>query len=228
MLNNEIIRSFIFCKYKTYLILNGENGNKSDYEQVEDRLYETCKRNFTENIKRSYPECQITYTTFPIYKKARQHSSITINPEVQGEDFLIGWDAIETLDSTKSRMRPIYVPTVICPKERISKDDKLLLTAKTLLLNRVSIPLPDVGKIIYGRDLKSASVRLKDYKKNAQKILDEIVKLAQDNKKPLLFRNENCRAIFGNKRIIYTHFFSVKFNFCTCFATAKDDRHVQN
>lgn len=199
MLNNEIIESFIICRYKTYLILNGEKGNKSDYEQVEDRLHETFKIKFIENVNRSYPESQITYTTFPIYKKGRQHSSIIIDPEVQGDDFLIGWDAIECW-SSKSRLQPRYVPTIISPKERISKDDKLLLTAKTLLLNRVSVLLPDVGKIIYGRDLKSTSVRIKDYKKNAQQILDEIVKLIQDNKKPLLFRNENCRICEFEKK----------------------------
>lgn len=200
MLSNEIIQSFIFCKYKTYLILNEEKGNKSDYAQVEDRLYEAFRSNFIENIKLAYPESQITYTTFPIDKKVHQHSSIIIKPEVQGDDFLIEFYAIETLYSIKARWRHRDVPIIISPKEKISKDEKLLLTAMTLLLSRVSGQLPDAGKIIYGKDLKSASVRIKDYKKTAQKILDEIVKLIQDNKTPLIFRNENCKICEFEKK----------------------------
>jgi predicted RecB family nuclease len=200
MLSNETIQSFIFCKYKTYLILNGEKGNESDYAQAQGRLYDTFKRTFIEKVKRSYPECQITYLTFPIDKKLRQHSSIIINPEVQGDDFLIGFDAIETLNATKPHCKPRYAPTIISASERISKNDKLLLTAKTLLLYRVSGQLPHVGKIIYGRDLKSVSVRINDHKKKAQDLLDEIIKLVQDNQKPLIFRNDNCRTCEFEKK----------------------------
>ena len=154
-----------------YLILNREQGEKSDYAAVEYQLQQIFKTNFLEDIKRSYHESQITYSTLPESIKAIKSSSIIMNPEVRGNDFLVRFDAMEIQMAKINHKKVNLIPIIISSREKISKNEKLSLTIKTLLSNQTSGYVSEVGKIIHGRYLKSALIRIKDYKNSAQKLI---------------------------------------------------------
>ncbi len=192
-LNNEVIDSFIFCKYKAYLKLNENHGNKSDYELIEKELYKKQRENYLEGIKLSYHSRQIIYGALLIDIKVMRCPMILIDPEVKGDDFLISFDAIEISYSKTSRKKVKYMPIIITPKEKFTKDEKISLTVRTLLLNRVVNQLSETGKIIFGRDLKASSIKIKAYRRTAHKVIDELNTSMAGNNKPAIIRNDNCR-----------------------------------
>lgn len=191
ILSNEIIDSYICCKYKAFLIINGNRGNKPDYDLVENRLCKIYRDNFFEHIKKSYHEGQIL-TSIQI-TKTQSDSTIIINPEAKGNDFSVNFDAIEISSTRTGRKRKTYIPIIISPKEAVTKNEKVLLTVKTLLLNRVSSHLTEIGRIIYGKDSKTCCIKIKDYKRTSQRMLDELEILMRDNDKPLVYKNGNCQ-----------------------------------
>ncbi|MFZ3122754.1 MAG: hypothetical protein WA104_05250 [Thermodesulfovibrionales bacterium] len=83
-MSNEIIDSYICCKYKAFLIINGNRGNKSDYDLVENRLCKIYRDNFFEHIKKSYHEGQILTS---IQNTKAQSGAI-----IYGTDDIILWE----------------------------------------------------------------------------------------------------------------------------------------
>ncbi len=193
IITDKLIESWLYCKYKSSLILNKENGQKSEYELVNNRLYKIYKDKYLEHITLSYHEGQIVNSVFPIDIKAQRISKIIMNPEVQGNGFSITFDAIEISNSGAARNKFNYIPISVTPKERIAKNEKVSLMVKTILLNRVANQMVDVGKIIYGKELRKSSVKIKDYKRTAQKVLDEFGIFMKGNDRPVIFWNDNCR-----------------------------------
>src|SRR4030067_2134690 len=192
-LGNEIIESFVYCRHKSYQKLHGKEGVKTDYELVQNKLYELYKQRYVENLKMSCNNTLIIERTFPMDIKLQGNTTIIINPEVNSDEFSITLDAIEIAKTKKSRKRVKNIPIIITSKERISKEDKILLTIKAMLLNRILNQLTETGGIIYGKELKSTFIKTKDYKRHAQKALDGLLQLSKGNNKPVIIRNDNCQ-----------------------------------
>jgi predicted RecB family nuclease len=193
VLNNEVIDSFLFCKYKAYLKMTGNYGDKTDYELAESELYKQYKEQFLTNIRSSYKSEQIIYPTSPLEVNFVRSESILINPEVKGDGFLISFDVIQISHPINTRKKASYIPIMITPKEKLTKNEKISLTVKTLLLNRIIPQFPETGRIILGKKLKISSIRMKDYRRTAQKVLYDLTILMTENAKPLIMRRDNCR-----------------------------------
>lgn len=192
-IGNQIIESFVYCRYKAYQKLNGKEGVKTDYELVQNKLYELYKQRYIENLRLSCNNTQIIERTFPIGIKLQGNPTIIINPEVNSDEFSITLDAIEIAKTKKGSKKFKNIPIIITSKERISKEDKIILTVKALLLNRILNQLTETGEIIYGKELKTTFIKTKDYKRHAQKVLDDLLQLSKENNKPVIIRNDNCQ-----------------------------------
>jgi len=194
IINDELINSWLICKYKSYLILNGEHGRKSDYELINRRLYEIYKDKYLERIKNTYHEYQIINSPFPMSINAQRISNIIMNPVVQGNDFSIYFDAIEIANSGTAQKKYKCIPISINPEDKFTKNNKISLMVKIMLLNRVTNYVVDVGKIIYGKELRKSSVKITDYKRNAKKVLDELSIFMKSSDRPLIYRSDNCQT----------------------------------
>jgi predicted RecB family nuclease len=192
-LSNDMIDSFLFCKYKAYLKMTGNYGDKTDYELVESELCKRYKEQFLINIRLSYESEQIIYPPSLLEVNFRRSQSMLINPEVKGDRFLISFDAIQISHPKNTREKASYIPIMITPKEKHTKNDKISLTVRTILLNRIVHQFPETGRIIFGKKLKMSSIRMKDYRRTAQKMLDDLTALMTENAKPLIIRCDNCR-----------------------------------
>lgn len=192
-LSNEMIDSFLFCKYKAYLKMTGNYGYKTDYELVESELYERYKEQFLQDIRSYYESKQIIYPTSPLEVNSCRSQSMLINPEAKGDGFLITFDAIQISHPRNTRKKVPYIPIMITPKEKLTKNEKISLTVRTLLLNRIVPQFPETGRIIFGKELKASSIRMEDYRRTAQKVLDDLTTLMIENVTPLIMRQDNCR-----------------------------------
>ncbi|MBM4146967.1 MAG: TM0106 family RecB-like putative nuclease [Nitrospira sp.] len=192
-LNNEIIDDFLFCKYRAYLKLIGQRGVRSDYELVEEELYVQYKKQFLEDIESYYKSEQIINPVSSLDKRSRLSPSLLINPHVKGDNFLISFDALRIVSHANARKKMQSIPLMITPKEKVTKNEKISLTIKTILLNSVIPKFSETGKIVFGKKLLTSLVRIKDYRKIAQKMLDDLTALSMENGKPSIVRCDNCR-----------------------------------
>ena len=192
MITNEIIESFLKCKYKSYLKFKNEAGNKTEYELLENELFNLYKKKFHDNI-----QLNSKFQILPIldFRKKNQIKALSyaIGPSVQSKEFEIAFDALEISPHKPSSRKLFYIPISISPKEKISKHERLFLVVNCLIFSKLKSISLEFGKIIYGCSLKSTKINLKTYSKEAQKILRELRKTVSDENAPRFFQNSHCK-----------------------------------
>jgi hypothetical protein len=49
-INNEVFADYLKCQYKAYLKLKGRTGQKTDYEELQNRLFQEYRTNAVEHL----------------------------------------------------------------------------------------------------------------------------------------------------------------------------------
>lgn len=160
-IDDEIIRSFLNCRYKAFLKFNNKVGYKSEYELLEYELSKKCKENFLNKLFVKPDKIQLIKKFEPEKKIKYQVLSYIIEPIIQSNEFLFKFDAIEINPSKDPNEDPLYVPISISPKEKLLNIEKLLLIVKSRLLADLNGKAPEYAKIIHGKNLKSKKFKIK-------------------------------------------------------------------
>lgn len=187
ILTNDIIHSFLYCQYKSYLKSQGKEGERTEYE----RLQETIKN---QSLSMLFQRITAKGKTV-LSPNAKASPSLF----VQGVDFLLNYtfespgirlqvDALEKTLSVSDKSSFSYILTVISSDGHITKPDKLLITCLYLLLQHIPEICPEFGKFVYGSELKTYKVIYKPLIKEAQGILEYI----HEESMPALSLNKHC------------------------------------
>ncbi len=191
MITDEVVESFIRCKYKAYLKLNCETGNKTEFEILEYEILQSRKEEFYKNLRKKINESQIL-NNFDFGKKTQiEVTTFVISPFFHSTEYDIKFDAFEIFPQKKSRKNS-YIPLLISSREKVSKIEKLILCLKFLIVSQLTRITPEFAKIIYGRELKTTKFGLNPYLKEAKKLLREITEVANNKQTPKLYQNNHC------------------------------------
>lgn len=185
MKDNELIDSFIKCKYKAYCIFNHVSGEKTEFERFQEFLTGVYKEQFYKNLVHKN-SLIIESINSPL-----NEISFVLNPVANYNEFTISFDAME-VQPAESNSR-FYIPIVISPREKITNYDKLCLVIKCILFSEANSLTIDYAKITYGKKANVLRLKLKSYLKQAQSIKKELLKGISQNK-PLFFKNEHCKV----------------------------------
>ena len=193
IINNEIIQSFLSCNYKAFLKHSGKLGYKTEYELLEHRFFKMYKEHFLNKLYAKSNEIQILEGFEPKNEIQCRKLTYVVDPIYHSKDFIISVDALEIIPVHNSSKNLLYIPIAISPKEKIYKNDKLLLTIKTLLIGSFCDITPEYGKIIYGRNSRSTKCVLNTYFHEASKLLKKLKKIVNDEYSPDFFKNDHCQ-----------------------------------
>ena len=117
-----------------------------------------------------------------------------IDCQVRAQEMQSHLYAVERLTSPdKTNHRP-YMPIRCVPREKITKQDKLLLAFDALALCTVSGQAPLFGKIIHGRKQATAKVELAGLMDMAKTVIDKIAAQHTSHTPPPLMLNQHCAA----------------------------------
>jgi predicted RecB family nuclease len=192
LISNEVIESFLKCKYKAYLKSNNTIGLKTEYELLEQELHHEYKTKFYNNIR-----VNSDIPILPIWnfrEKAQVNMpTYVFDPRLQSKEFDIGFEALELSPNESSPTKLNYIPISISAKEEIAKPEKVLLTVKCLIITQLRKLSFEYGKIIYGRHLRSTKVHLSLYVKEAQKLLRDVTKTIKHDVAPRFYQNPYCK-----------------------------------
>jgi predicted RecB family nuclease len=193
MINNEVVESFIQCKYKAFQKYVNESENKTEFVLLEFELYKLYKRNFYAKIRSKVAYNQFVEKFHFIKQSPPGKISYFIEPVFKSENFELGFDALEVIPQISPAKKISYIPISISPRERISKLEKLSLCIRSLIFEKKhDIPI-EHNKIIYGRNLKSTKFALQTYAKDANKLLNELKKLVKNGDAPNFYQNNHCQ-----------------------------------
>lgn len=192
VITDEVIESFIECKYKAYLKFNGKPDDKTEFECLQYEILESCKAKFYDNLRAKIDERQILQD-FDFGKKTQvKVTTFVIAPFFRSTEYAIKFDAFEIAPNKSSSRKPLYTPLLISPHETVSKIEKLTLCLKCLVAFQLTKITPEFGKIIYGRELKTTKFNLTPYSKEAKKLLEELIEIINSKQPPSFYENNHC------------------------------------
>jgi len=199
MITNEVINSFLQCKYKSYLKFNNEFGNKTDYELLENELFELYREKFYAKLHAN-PHIHILSTCDFRKNIHVENVSYAIKPSVKVQEYKLSFDAVEISPQISSLRQPSYIPIVVSPKKIVSKRERLSIAIICLLVSQLQRITLEFGQLIYGCQLKSIKLRLPAYSTEARKIFRELHKTVNSENAPRFYHNGHCRVCEYQKR----------------------------
>src|SRR5215471_15827056 len=174
MITEEVIASFLSCKYKSYLKFHSKYGHKTDYEILEHEMLKLYRERFYNGLKIQAANFYIGEIYDLKNKDQFKDTTYMIQIFLKSEIFNIMIDALQILIH-KDSGRNLYIPIMVSPKEKISNTEKVLLSAICLILYELKGIDSDFAKIVYGYNLKSEKVNISVYLKEAKGILRELL-----------------------------------------------------
>ncbi len=148
IITNDIIKSSYFCLYKTYLKINGEFGEKTEYEEMEKEIKaELISKYILKNVN------SIDISDIIIKGKGIKCLKST-NISYSNNSYSIHFDAIEKVGGEKF---PIY----FSPNPNIATYVKEFITCLSLVVNTEFSQNIKTCKIIYVKNEKLITQKVK-------------------------------------------------------------------
>ena len=200
----EIVESYLRCRRKGYLKLQGENGDKSEYD-----LLLTEVRNEMETVLPARLHNQLTVGESPgvvllTPQLMRRGVETLCNCVIEDAFLSLSVDALKRVPGDSELGAFHYVPVVCCPEERIRRLSISLLQVYALLLGRLQGHCPGTGYVVFGRDCRMTRLRLTArMREKAQPLLDDLKALRLPNSEiGPLFLGDHCSTCEFRQRCL--------------------------
>jgi predicted RecB family nuclease len=193
-ITRDIIESYLNCKYKGHLKLNGASGTPSDYEVMTTAASASSREQALVGLVARFGEedtCRGTSVTAATLKRG---ASLLVDARLEDDSMSLGVDALKRADGPSKLGGHYYVPILYNHGDKAGRRQKLLLAALGLMLGRVQGLRPITGLVARGPEARLGKVRLdaKLYKK-AEQVLNEVKQLQAEGEPPRLVLNGHCQ-----------------------------------
>jgi predicted RecB family nuclease len=188
MVNDEFIHAYLKCPYKAYLIKQPIIGQTNVYIEYYSNLRNRIKADI---LNRKYRKFKTISEDVAISNDNLTNNDFIINGEIKNSDFELLFDIIEIQNDIENKI--IVTPISIYEKEFVSKNQKLLITIKSLKLEELFGIKINSGKILVGQQSKQFKFKLNNYKKEAFIILQNVQKIVDSKLVPEFRRNKHCQ-----------------------------------
>ena len=152
-INNSIFNDYLKCTYKAYLKINGEVGEKSDYEIFQNNLLKEYKVSGINFLKTKWMPDEII-DDISVNQFINNDSKIGLNLSYTDDDFSVLFDGIEKIVGSGKKL----VPVIFTIKENITIAEKLSLAFYGFVLGDRLNQKPSFGRVIHGATYKNVRV----------------------------------------------------------------------
>ncbi len=193
-ITRDVLESYVFCKYKSYLKQIGQQGTKSDYETLLTALRDEVKVRAIDKILAQHQEDQVV-RNIPLTTSALKQGPLFILDATLEDDFIsLSFDGLKKIPGSSGLGEFHYIPMLFHRGHQVRKEQKFLLELHGLLLSRYQAIAPGSGIIWYGRECKATRVQLNLELKNVEQTLLQLKKACSAEAPPRLILNEHCQV----------------------------------
>ena len=190
----QIFKSFIRCKYKGYLKLNGQIGIKTDFEKFDEDCISRQKNRYYQKLD-SQSTSQLQLEGKLISKRTLSSGyDYLLNVSVRNDNEGIEIDCLEKFGRESSSADNSYVPILIIANSKVTRNEKLLIAYQCRVLNTLQGKAVQFGKIVFGDALKTCRIQLSAWKEKCDQIILELNRIIDNKQPPLLKLNSHCQA----------------------------------
>jgi predicted RecB family nuclease len=189
-ITRDILESYIFCKYKSYLKLIGKQGDRSDYECL---LTENRKEVRLNTIDKIRAQDQIVSTIVLTTAALEQGPLFILDATIQDDLISLSFDGLKRVPGVSKLGQFLYIPMLFYEGSHIRKEQRLLLDLHALFLQQYQGLAPSRGIIWHGRACQATTVRLNPDPRKAKQILIDLKKMCTAESPPKLILNDHCQ-----------------------------------
>src|SRR5215469_1380952 len=206
-ITEEIVDAFVRCETKAHLKLDAVPRIPSELSRWQKRLKEDYRKECNELLRSAFQSYPGT-PDLPSLKScchALILGYVVALPEIDAQI-----DALVLRRQIGARMDCPYIPIRFVRSESISMFDKLLLAFDAVAFSKAYGKMPRLGRIIHGRDHRTAAVPLSRLVRRINSVLKALTEQRARNFSPPLALNKHCVECEFQSR-------------CREIAVAKDD-----
>jgi len=189
---NDLVETFLKCPTKCFLRSGGETGTGNAYAawvQTKNDVFRI------EGIKRlvagvAPDKCAIGTQAMGSLKPAQWHLGIEFT--VQSQNLQCFCHAVEQTPSAGRGRTAQFVPIRFVFRNKLNRDDKLLLAFDARVLSEELSREVGLGKIVYGENYATLKVKTPALASDVRKLTDKIGTLLASPSPPDLILNRHC------------------------------------
>lgn len=191
-ITSKVFQSYVNCKYKAYLQLNGKNGERTDFEIFQDDLDKTFEIKAERAILASYTEAETLQTASIVLSDLQKGKKVALNAHLDYSDLSTCFNALIKVPG-KSALGPFhYEPTLFFETSNITKAHRLHLGFQAFIIGSVQKRMPQYCKIIHGPALHRNKAKIEPYIHQAQRIIQEIREQQSGKASAGIVLNSHC------------------------------------
>jgi predicted RecB family nuclease len=201
-ITRDILEDYLNCKYKGYLRLNGQRGEKTNYEEMVMDVRQELRQRASESLVLRY--CGQEILRGPVITPAtlRTGAPLILDAIVENGEFSLQFDALKRVEAPSRQVAPHYVPILVFEGEKVRPGHRQILEVYALALGRVQGTEPKFGVIVHGRECRSTRVHFKGGLGRAARMFEELIRLARPDPPPPLVLNDHCQVCEFRRRCL--------------------------
>jgi len=193
-ITSDIIQSYLICKYKGHLKLNGECETKSDYEAMTTAASQASREEALAQLVARFGEGDTCRATAITTATLKQRKALLIDVSLDDDAMSLRIDGLKRVAGTSGLGDYHYLPLLHNHGDKVGRPEKLMLAGFGLSLAGPQGLRPAFGQVIRGPEGGLRKVRL-DAKlyRQAEQVLDEVKRLQGGGNPPRLVLNGHCQ-----------------------------------
>src|SRR3954454_20931486 len=177
LISRDIIESYVHCKYKGYLKLDGRSGTRSDFEVLMTELRGEILQRANAGLTGRHREEEILKGLVIPPSILGMKSPLILDAVIQSDELSLKYDGLKRVDELSRPADSHYIPILVYEGEKVRSEHRRVLEVYALALGRVQGVEPKFGLIIHGRDCRTLRVHFKGGLVWATRTLEELTRL---------------------------------------------------
>lgn len=187
----ELFSAFLLCPTKSWLKSTGEHGAGNDYAEWVDEQNESYRVAGVDQLRSARPQGECAGSP-PLDGLKEAKWGLALDVLAQTESLESNIHAMERIPSEGRGKAAQFIPIRFIYKNKLTRNDKLLVAFDALVLSEVVGREVCVGKIIHGDDYSTLKVRTSALAGQVRKGIQKITSLLSNTTAPDLILNRHC------------------------------------
>lgn len=192
IISSHIFETYLKCPSKTWLICLGEKGESNiywDFVEKKGNVYRIAGIELLKNKVQGNEH--VIFSSIPENIKAATWRLAT-DIKIKKGNLESHLHAIERIHSNEQDKPAQFIPIRFIVANKLTKNDKLILTFDVLVLSEMLGQEINQGKIIHGYEYATLKVKTSPLMGEVRKLTGKIVKMLTDKSSPDLILNRYC------------------------------------
>jgi predicted RecB family nuclease len=191
VITQEVLESFVMCKYKAYLKLLGEHESASPHKGMAKKIRVGSREGITDKAPNVRKNGEPDQTLLPA--KSPGMSSHLISQIYTDQIFSVEFNLADAGEDNFSSISNYRAPVIFCESLKVLAHHRLLLTLYSLLLLRFQGMSPRTGYVWHFPQGTKSRVGLRAHLQAATRTLKELLEVQAGEVTPPLFLNNHCQ-----------------------------------